>query len=87
MLVLTRKELESLLIGNDIKITVLIIDPKKIKLLVQIQGKEDLVTNKRVGTTNPITDDITIKIVDIDQKQVKFGIKAPKEVKIERVQV
>ena len=82
MLVLTRREGEGLLIGNDIRITVLIIFEKRIKLL--IHDSKNKVVTCRVGATTPIRDDITIKVVEIDQQQVKLGIKAPKDMKIDR---
>ena len=82
MLVLTRREGEGLLIGNDIRITVLIIFEKRIKL--QLNDSENKVITCHVGTTTPIRDDITVTVVGIDQKQVKLGIEAPVGVKINR---
>ena len=82
MLVLTRREGEGLLIGNDIRVTVLIIFEKRIKL--QLKGLENKVITCHIGATTPIRGDITVKIVDIDQKQVKLGIEAPKDMKIDR---
>ena len=82
MLVLTRREGERLLIGNDIRVTVLIIFEKRIKLLTH-DSKNKVVTC-RVGATTTIRDGITIKVVEIDQQQVKLGISAPKDVMIER---
>ena len=81
MLTLTRREGESLLIG-DIRVTVLIIFEKRIKLL--LKDSENKVITCRLGATTPIRDDITVKVVDIDQKQVKLGIKAPNDMKIDR---
>ena len=82
MLVLTRREGEGLLIGNDIRVTVLIVFEKRIKL--QLKDSENKVITCRLGATTPIRGDITVKVVDIDQKQVKLGIKAPKDMKIDR---
>jgi carbon storage regulator CsrA len=82
MLVLTRREGEGLLIGNDIRVTVLIIFEKRIKLL--LKDSENKVITCRLVATTPIRDDITIKVVEIDQQQVKLGINAPKDVKIDR---
>jgi sRNA-binding carbon storage regulator CsrA len=82
MLVLTRREGEGLLIGNDVRITVLIVFEKRIKL--QLKGLENKVITCHIGATTPIRGDITVKIVDIDQKQVKLGIEAPKDMKIDR---
>ena len=82
MLVLTRREGEGLLIGNDIRVTVLIIFEKRIKL--QLKDLENKVITCRLGATTPIRGDITVKVVDIDQKQVKLGIEAPKDMKIDR---
>jgi len=82
MLVLTRREGEGLLIGNDIRVTVLIIFEKRIKL--QLKDLENKVITCRLGATTPIRGDITVKVVDIDQKQVKLGIEAPKDMKVDR---
>ena len=85
MLVLSRREGEGLLIGRDIRVTVLIIFEKRIKL--QIKVLENRVITCRLGATTPIRGDITVKVVDIDQKQVKLGIEAPKDMKIDRDEV
>ncbi len=67
MLVLTRREGEGLLIGNDIRVTVLIIFEKRIKLLLKDSGSK--VITCRLGATTPIRSDITIKIVNIDPQK------------------
>ena len=85
MLVLTRREGEGLLIGNDIRVTVLIIFEKRVKL--QLKDLENKVITCRLGVTTPIRGDITVTVVDIDQKQVKLGIEAPKDMKIDRDEV
>ena len=85
MLVLTRREGEGLLIGNDIRVTVLIVFEKRIKL--QLKDLENKVITCRLGATTPIRGDITVKVVDIDQKQVKLGIEAPKDMKVDRDEV
>ena len=85
MLVLTRREGEGLLIGNDIRVTVLIIFEKRIKL--QLKDLENKVITCRLGATTPIRGDIAVKVVEIDQKQVKLGITAPKDMKIDRDEV
>ena len=85
MLVLTRREGEGLLIGNDIRVTVLIIFEKRVKL--QLKALENKVITCRLGVTTPIRGDITVTVVDIDQKQVKLGIEAPKDMKIDRDEV
>jgi sRNA-binding carbon storage regulator CsrA len=85
MLVLTRKEGEGLLIGNDIRVAVLIIFEKRIKLL--LKDLENKVITCRLGAIAPIRGDITVKVVDIDQKQVKLGIEAPKDMKVDRDEV
>ncbi len=81
MLVLTRREGEGLLIGKDIRITVLIIFEKRIKL--QLKDSESKVITCRLGATTTIRSDITIKVVGIDNQQVKLGIEAPEDMKID----
>ena len=87
MLVLTRREGEGLLIGNDIRITVLIIFEKRIKLQLKDSENGNKVITCRLGATTPIRGDIAVKVVEIDQKQVKLGITAPKDMKIDRDEV
>ena len=82
MLVLTRREGQSLLIGNDIRVTVLIIFEKRIKLQIKDLGNN--IITCRLGAITPIGGGITVKVVDIDQKQVKLGIEAPKDMKVDR---
>ncbi len=82
MLVLTRRKKESLLIGNDIRVTVLIIFEKRIKL--QIKDSENKVITCHLGATTSIRGNITIKVVGIDKQQVKLGIDAPEDVTINR---
>ncbi len=85
MLVLTRREGEGLLIGKDIRVTVVIIFENRIKLLLKDSGSK--VITCRLGATTPIRGDITIKVVDIDKQQVKLGIEAPEDVTINREEV
>ncbi len=85
MLVLTRLQGEKLLIGKDIRITVLIIFENRIKLL--LKDSRSKVITCRLGATTPIRDDIAIKIVSIDKQQVKLGIEAPEDVTINREEV
>ncbi len=85
MLVLTRREGERLLIGKDIRVTVLIIFEKRTKL--RIQDAEDKTMYIRKTRSITLGDDITVTVVDIDQKQIKLGIKALKDVTINREEV
>ena len=83
MLVLTRRLGESLIIGDDIKITVLTIGKNQIKLGVNDSGG---VTIKLQETTT-IKDGIAVKLVKSDKSQVKLGITAPDSVTINREEV
>ncbi len=82
MLVLTRRRGESVEIGSDIKITVMVIYEKKIK--VRVQEPKNTKMNIHLDRATPITDDITITLTGIDKCQVKLGIEAPAEMRIER---
>ncbi len=46
-----------------------------------------LVLTRRLGESINIGDDIKITVVDIDGKQVKIGIQAPKEISVYREEV
>jgi len=83
MLVLTRRLDESLLIGDDIKITVLNIGKNQIKLGV---NDSECVTIKLKENLS-IRDGITVKLVKTDKSQVKLGIEAPGGVIINREEV
>ena len=83
MLVLTRRKCESLIIGDDIKITVLNVDKNQIKL--GVNDSEGATINQQESIT--IRDRITVKLVKIDKAQVKLGIDAPKDVTINREEV
>ena len=82
MLVLARRQGESLIIADDIKITVLIIYKTQIKLEVN----SEVVTVKLEGNIT-IGDGITIKLIKLDTNQVKLGIEAPEDVSIKREEV
>lgn len=84
MLVLTRKLGESIIIGDDIKVTVLNISDDQIYLDVNII-LESLTIHLQESIS--IKDDIKITVVKIDKTQVKLGIDAPKNVIINREEV
>ncbi len=83
MLILTRKLGESVVIGDDIKITVLSIGKNQIMLDVNDSGFVTI--NLQESIT--IRDDIRITAVKIDKTQVKLGIEAPKDVTVNREEV
>lgn len=80
MLVLTRRQGESLRIGNDIRITVCIIYKTQIKLEI---NDSEVVTIKLQESIS-IGDGIKISVEKIKESQVQIGIIAPKDVKIDR---
>jgi carbon storage regulator len=73
MLVLARRQGESLIIGDDIKITVLNIDENQIKL--GVNDSDGVIINLQESVS--IRDDLKIKVVKIISNQVKLGIIAP----------
>ncbi len=83
MLILTRRQGESLKLGNDNKITVLNITINRIKL--SVNDSEGVFLN--VQETLPIIDGITVKLVKMDKNQVQIGIEAPEDVTINREEV
>ncbi len=83
MLVLTRKLGESVIIGDDIIVTVLTIDKKQVKL--SVNDSEGVTINLQESIS--IRDGITVKLVKTDKTQVKLGIEAPKDVTINREEV
>ncbi len=83
MLVLARRQDESLIIGDDTKISVVKIDTDQIKLSVNDSPGVAL----DLQETITIKDGITVKLVIIDKTQVKLGIDAPADVTINREEV
>ncbi len=83
MLILTRKLGESVVIGDNIIVTVLNIRKNQIYLDVNIS--ESFTINLQETIT--IRDGITVKVVKIDKSQVKLGISAPKDVTVNREEV
>ncbi len=83
MQVLTRRLGESIIIGDDITITVLNISKDQFYLGVNIS--ESLTIN--LQETVSISDGITVTAVKIDKTQVKLGVDAPEDVDINREEV
>ena len=82
MLILTRNPGQSIKIGDDIRITVLLVYEKRIK--IRVQTSDDTGIYIRLGEEITIRDGITITLTNIDESQVKLGIEAPVGVKINR---
>ena len=76
MLVLTKRSDESLLIGDDIKITVSNICKNRINLCVN----DSLCVIVNLQESISIRDGIIVKVVKTDKAQVKLGIEAPEDV-------
>ena len=83
MLVLTRRQGESLSIGKRTTITVLDIDKGQVEL--SINGSESITIDK--WKSKVITDGIKISVEKINKSQVKLGIRAPESMKVDRVEV
>ena len=83
MLVLARRQGESLIIGDDMKITVLNIGENLIKL--GVNNSEGI--SLGLQETITIKDGIIVKVVKIDKTQIKLGIEAPEGVAIHREEV
>ncbi len=80
MLILTRRQGESLRIGNDTKITVCII--YKIQIKLEINDLE--VVTIKLKDSISIGDGIKISVEEISKSQVKLGIIAPAKMKVDR---
>lgn len=65
MLVLTRNPGQSIKIGDDIRITVLLVYEKRIK--IRVQASDDTGIYIRLGATITIKDGITITLTNIDE--------------------
>ncbi len=80
MLVLTRRLGESLIIGNDIKITVLNICKSQITLSVN----DSQCVIVKLQESIPIRDGIIVKVVIIGKTRLKLGVEVPAGVTINR---
>ncbi len=83
MLILTRKLGESIIIGDDIKITVL--DKCINQIRLGVNDSEGVTLD--IQETITIKDGITVKLVKIEKNQVKLGIEAPEDVTVYREEV
>jgi len=83
MLVLARRQGESLKIGNDIEIIVKEINPSHVKLC--INNSEDITIDK--WESKVIADGVKITIKKINGTQAKLGINAPESMKVDRNEV
>jgi carbon storage regulator CsrA len=80
MLVLARRQGESLKIGNDIEIIVKEINPSHVNL--RINDSEDITIDKYKSKV--IADGIKITVRKINGTQIKLGINAPESMKVDR---
>ena len=82
MLVLTRRQGESLSIGKNTKITILNIDNGDKQIKLGVNGSESVTIDK--WKSKVIADGIEISVEKINKYQVKLGIKAPESMKVDR---
>ena len=80
MLVLARRQGESLKIGDDIEIIVKEINPTHVNL--RINDSEDITIDKYESKI--IADGIKITVRKINGTQIKLGINAPESMKVDR---
>ena len=83
MLVLARRQGESLKIGNDIEIIVKEINPSHVNL--RINDSEDITIDKLESQV--IADGVKITVKKINGTQTKLGINAPNSMKVDREEV
>lgn len=93
MLILNRRPRESIMIGDNIKITVLWTDYPKglVGLIINISQEGKSQTSKKmrlkVGESYKISDEISILILKPNNRQAKIGINAPPNVLVDREEV
>ena len=83
MLVLARRQGESLKIGNDIEIVVKEIKPTHVKLFVN--NSEEITIDKLKSKV--IADGVKITVKKINGTQSKLGINAPESMRVDRNEV
>lgn len=85
MLVLSRKQNETIVINNNIGVTVIEIDKGKVRLAIQAPKEEVPIFRKELYPEGvDLSGATTITVVEIRGDKVRLGIVAPKEVPVHR---
>lgn len=86
MLILSRRENESITIGDNIIVTVARITSDNVEMVITENGNRHVV-NRGVNEVVPLADDINIQVTKIVFNQVKIGIDAPRDVPVHREEI
>ncbi len=86
MLIINRNIGESLIIGDNLRITVLNIQGKRIQLGLEDLGDKLIlpVSTLKLDERLKVEKDLTIMVVQVRGKQVKMGIDSPQDIQILR---
>ena len=89
MLVLTRHAHESIVIGDDIEITILEVSGKTVELGINAPRAAKLPTILAlpVDESMKIGDTVEVTILGVSGKTIKLGVSAPKDVSVHRSEV
>src|SRR5688500_6534897 len=89
MLVITRRQNEAVMLGDDLLVRVVEIDPKRVKLAVTRLNTLGVPAELWLAREEiaEVVGGITLEVVDIRDDKLRLGIDAPKNVSIHRKEV
>lgn len=103
MLILTRRVGESLIVADDVKITIRIIHKNKVKLKIKAPNKvlnqilnnqsllpkaiNNIELSRNIGETLAISNDVKIIVFGVQGNQVRIGVNAPKNIPVHREEI
>jgi carbon storage regulator len=90
MLVLTRRENESLMIGEFFTVKVITIGAEKIQLQVSQKnnkGNQKVIVDLVVGGSYQLPENVNLKMLKVNSTQLKIGITAPLSVVVHREEI
>jgi carbon storage regulator len=94
MLVLSRQVNESIILGEDILVTVVQLRGDRVVLQIKDSTKPERISSDEVQTISmerddeyTVCDDVKISVVDIRAEKARIGVHGPKEMTVHRKEV
>lgn len=87
MLILTREDSQSIQISDNILLTVVAVYCHSVLIHISNKPYQDIQYRLQLDSKADIADGITVKLSNIERRQAKLGIEAPKHVRIMRTEL
>lgn len=87
MLILSRKANETIMIGDDVKLTVISIRDSKVKIAVKQLGVQNMLHTLKINEPLLINEDIKVMVTVIRAGQARIGTEAPRSKPIHRQEI